>query len=113
MPDKNDSYDYFDIKFDRVNEKKLAKEKILYLDFEIQKDFAMVWGKDSVLPAICQRIQNGYSGSYEYMLAFEGKKVNEEKDFTLVYNDKIFATGIMAFVYRQEDIKKIPILAVK
>jgi hypothetical protein len=108
-----DGYNYFNIKFEKGGENKLAKEKIMYLDFDMQNDFALVSGKDSVLPAICQRIQNGHASSYEYMLAFEKKRKNDKVDFTVVYKDKIFGIGTIAFVYKLEDINKIPTLAAK
>ena len=106
---ESDDYYYFNAKFDRAEETKLSKEKTLYLDFDMQNDFALVEGGDSLLPAICQRIQNGRSDSYEYMLGFE-KKENGRQDFTLIYHDKIFGIGTIAFVYNEEDIKKIPTL---
>jgi hypothetical protein len=112
LTEETDEYDYFNVKFDKVGENKLSKEKTLYLDFDIQKDFALVIGKDSILPAICQRIQNGRSSSYEYMLAFEKQK-NVDKDFAIAYKDEIFGIGTLAFIYKQEDIKKIPTLAAK
>jgi hypothetical protein len=100
---------YFSAKFDKTVGEKPSKEKILYLDFDMNKDFVMLCGRDSVVPAICQKIENGISGSYEYMLAFEKPSGGmEEKDFTVFYNDKIFGIGTVAFVYDQDDIKKIP-----
>jgi len=110
---ENDEYDYFNVKFDKTGEDKPSREKKMYLDFDMQKDFSLVIGKDSILPAICQRIQNGLSGSYEYMLAFEKQKKNDVENFTVVYKDEIFGIGILAFLYKQEDIKKIPTLAAK
>lgn len=106
---ESDSYYYFNARFDRKDDTKLSKEKTLYLDFDMQNDFSLVKGKDSILPAICQRIQNGRSNSYEYMLGFE-KKENRDQDFILVYHDKIFGIGTVAFVYNADDIKKIPTL---
>lgn len=100
---------YFNAKFDKTVGEKPSKEKILYLDFDMNNDFVMLCGRDSVAPAICQKIENGISGSYEYMLAFEKPKdVRGKKDFTVFYNDKIFGIGTVAFVYSQDDIKRIP-----
>lgn len=98
---------YFDVKFEKIIGEKLAKEKMMYLNFDIQQDFVLLSGSDSILPAICQKIENGIGGSYEYMLAFE-KPAGAEEDFTVIYNDKIFSIGTVAFVYDQNDIKKIP-----
>jgi hypothetical protein len=107
-----DEYDYFNIKFDKTGENSPDKERLMYLDFDMQNDFAIVKGKDSILPSICQRIQSGRSSSYEYMVAFERTK-NDKEDFTVVYKDKMFGIGTVAFVYRQADINKIPTLAAK
>jgi hypothetical protein len=42
------------------------------------------------------------------MLVFEKQEEELTKDFAVVYNDKVFGTGTLAFVYNQEDISKIP-----
>ena len=104
---------YFDAKFEKTTGEKPAKDKLLYLDFDMQKDFVLLMGKDSIMPGICQKIENGVSGSYEYMLAFETGKKENGNDFTVIYNDKIFGIGTIAFVYNQDDLKKIPKLKVK
>jgi hypothetical protein len=102
---------YFNVKIEKTKGEKPAKEKILYLDFDMQKDFVLLAGTDSIAPAICQKIENGIAGSYEYMLAFENKDGQEiDGDCTVIYNDKIFGTGTTAFVYDQTDLKKIPTL---
>ena len=105
----NEGFYYFDVKFDKVKGDKPAKEKLLYLDFDMQNDFMLLQRKDSILPAICQKIENGVPGSYQYMLVFEKKdNGSDDHDFALIYKDKIFATGVLAFVYKQKDIRKIP-----
>jgi len=102
-------YTYFDVKFDKTKAEKLSRDKKLYLDFDMQYDFVLLKGKDSILPAICQKIENGISDCYQYILAFENDNAKMiVDDFTLVYSDKIFGTGVQAFVYRQDDIKRIP-----
>jgi hypothetical protein len=104
----NKGFYYFNIKFNKKVTDKPDKEKMMYLNFDMQNDFVLVTGKkDSVMPAICQKIENGIKGSYEYMLAFE-KKENDGGDFTLLYNDNIFSIGTVAFVYNEKDILKIP-----
>jgi hypothetical protein len=107
--DDKDRFYHFDVTFNSNTNEKPAKEKLLYLDFDMQKDFVLlVNDKDSVGPAICQKIENGIAGCYEYQVVFE-KNGNERWDeFTLLYNDKIFGTGTTAFVYKENDIQKIP-----
>lgn len=107
-------YYYFNVRFDREGGVKPEKEKIAYLNFDMQQDFVMKPANgDSVKPAICQKIENGKGGSYEYMVAFEKTGSREVEDFTVFYTDKIFGTGTIAFVYSQKDIKKIPLLKSK
>jgi hypothetical protein len=109
-----DDYYYFNAKFEKTEGEKPEKNKILYLDFDMQKDFVLLMGKDSVMPGICQKVENGIAGSYEYMLAFEkGERHEEDNGFTVIYNDKIFGIGTIAFVYNRDDIKRIPKLKVK
>lgn len=103
-------YYYFNIKFAMKTNFKPEKEKILYLNFDMQKDFVMMAKSDSVPAAICQKIENGVAGSYEYMLAFEKSRQQAEDDFKVFYQDKIFGTGTIVFVYMLDDIKKIPVL---
>ena len=106
---KDEGFYYFDIKFDKSKGDKPVKEKVMYLDFDMQKDFVLLIGKDSVAPVICQKIENGIAGSYQYMLAFEKKDMQKTaEDFSVIYNDKIFGIGTIAFVYKQKDIQRIP-----
>lgn len=110
MDNAIDPYYYFDVKFDKRAGDKPDKDKVLYLNFDMQKDFVLVKGRDSILPAICQKIENGIGGSYQYILAFEkGEEPKNDEGFNLIYHDKIFGTGTMAFVYNQTDIEKIPV----
>jgi len=114
IPDSTNGYYYFNMKLEKTTGDKPGKEKILYLDFDMQHDFVMLINGDSISPVICQKIENGKAGSYEYMMAFEKRSVKkEDEDFTVFYHDKIFGMGTIAFVYNQDDIKKIPVLKTK
>jgi len=108
----DDGFYYFNVKFEKKTGEKPGKEKLLYLTFDMQKDFVLMMNdRDSIAPVICQKIENGISGSYEYMIAFEiMSKEKLKNDFKLFYNDKIFGIGTVAFVYKQEDLKRIPMI---
>lgn len=109
--DGGGEYYYFNIRFDKSVGDKPDQQKILYLNFDMQNDFVMLVNNDSVPAAICQKIENGRPGSYEYLLAFEkDNKQRDEEDFTVFYHDKIFGMGTIAFVYKQIDIQNIPVL---
>jgi hypothetical protein len=94
---------YFNVSFDHQTSEDLPKEKKLYLDFDMQNDFRMLMGADSILPLYCERIVNGKRGSYEYILAFEKK---DRRDFQVLYHDKMFGIGIVGFAYKQTDLTK-------
>jgi hypothetical protein len=109
IPDsKVDPFYYFNVKFNKKPGDKPEKEKLMYLNFDMQNDFVLlVNNRDSIAPAICQKIENGIAGCYEYMVVFEKGK-DEWKDFTLVYHDKMFSIGTVSFVFNEKDILKIP-----
>lgn len=105
--DPSDDLYYFNVKFQKIDGEKPVKEKLLYLNFDMHNDFSLLTHRGALMPSICQKIENGVGGSYEYMLAFEKTK-DKNEDFTVVYNDKIFGIGTIEFVYNQKDFKKLP-----
>ena len=108
MQNKDEMFCHFDVKFNKEGTEKPTKEKLLYLNFDMQNDFVLlVNDRDSIAPSICQKIENGTPGSYEYVVVFE-KGTDEWKNFTLFYHDKIFSIGTVSFVYSEKDILKIP-----
>ncbi len=101
----------FNIRIEKPDMKPLAHGKMLYATFDMQQDFSILSGADTLRPLICQKIENGLNGSYEYMLAFEKRPY--APGFTLLYEDKLFGTGITAFVYNEADVTKIPAIKIK
>jgi hypothetical protein len=105
----NGDYCYFNVKFEKNSIEKPANEKKLYLNFDMQNDFTVSCAGDSLSPVICQKIETGISGRYEYIVALQNSNNRlSTNDFTLYYKDKIFGIGLIAFVYSQKDIRKIP-----
>jgi hypothetical protein len=105
----NEEYCYFNVRFEKNTLEKPANEKLLYLNFDMQNDFTMFCAGDSISPVICQKIETGVSGRYEYLVAFHNDDNRLSKnDFTLYYKDKIFGLGVIAFVYSQKDIRQVP-----
>lgn len=100
-----DNFYYFNLRFDQLNKETLDASKMSYLNFDLQKDFTLTVGKDSLQPAICQKIERGTSSSYEYLMAFENKLLNNQ-DFTLVYKDSVFGIGALAFYFNMNEIQK-------
>jgi hypothetical protein len=105
----SEEYCYFNVRFEKNTVEKPANEKLLYLNFDMQNDFTMFCAGDSISPVICQKIETGVSGRYEYLVAFHNDNNRLSKnDFTLYYKDKIFGLGVIAFVYSQKDIRQVP-----
>lgn len=97
-PGSND-FIYFNVKFNKTDASSFNKEKILYLNFDMQNDFVLLKDRDSISPAFCQRIENGMKNNFEYIIAFEKDNVVKEKTISLIYKDKIFSIGTVAFIY--------------
>jgi hypothetical protein len=114
-PPTHEDYSYFNVRFEKDPAgEKPTKEKVMYLDFDMQNDFTLLCGSDSIAPAICQKIETGITGRYEYLLAFDNhmNRVGNN-NCTLYYKDKIFGLGVVAFVYNQKDVQKVVRLAQK
>lgn len=103
----NSAYLYFDVTINRLAGDKFPKDKKLYLDFDMQHDFVAAVNNDSLQASFCQKIENGKSESYEYIIAFEKPSNIEASGVTLVYNDKIFGVGKLAFVYQTNELKNL------
>lgn len=105
----NEDYCYFNVRFEKNTVEKPTNEKLLYLNFDMQNDFTVFCAGDSISSVICQKIETGISGRYEYLVAFHNDDNRLSKnDFTLYYKDKIFGLGVIAFVYSQKDIQQVP-----
>jgi len=42
------------------------------------------------------------------MMAFDNSKFDEEKEFTLVYNDRLFEKGLVKFNYQNKQLVDVP-----
>jgi hypothetical protein len=104
-PEQGGGYVYFNVKIEKTDTDRIGKEQALYLAFDIQQDFVLKAGGRQILPGVCQKIENGRKDIYEYVVAFEAGKELEKEELTLLYKDKIFGVGTVAFVYDQADLK--------
>lgn len=93
----------FNVMIEKQDAIKVPKEKQLYLDYDMQKDFVLVDNGDTLMPVFCHRIENGRINNYEYILSFEKKNDPSDKNFTLFYNDNIFGIGSIAFPYKDNN----------
>ena len=105
---EQDDFWYFKVVFENKQTDKLDEKKILYLNFDMQGDFSLKTSQGLQTADICQRIENGRKGSYEYLVAFQKDQQADRGNMTVFYEDKIFGIGKIAFVYKRDDIEKIP-----
>ena len=98
-----------DLKISKTGFKK-DKATALYLNFDIQNDFQLQVDNKFLIPAICQKIENGIQDNYEYMVVFETAALENSsfKQAELIYNDKIFGIGQRKFIFKKNDILKLP-----
>ncbi|MGV3768137.1 MAG: hypothetical protein ACO1NW_18540 [Chitinophagaceae bacterium] len=104
-----DGYMYFELNFNSVVNKEWTKEQMTYLNFDMGNDFVLIKEGRRFSPAICQKVEDGIVQNEQYMLAFECvEDITALKDITLVYSDKIFGIGDIAFAFKATDMKRIP-----
>ncbi len=93
----------------KVNSPAHYEERIKYVSFYMEKDLYLVQGNDTVYPGIYH-----FERTYEVvpfitvMLAFDNTKFDKEKEFTIVYNDKLFEKGLVKFTYQNKVLVDVP-----
>ncbi len=96
----------------KINKAGFKKDKAtsLYLNFDIQNDFQLHVDHKFLVPAICQKIENGIQDNYEYIIVFETAALENSliKEAELIYSDKIFGIGQRKFIFKKNDILKLP-----
>ena len=95
-----------------LNSPQQYNDRINYMAFGMQKDVFLIQGKDTL-----------YSGLYHFerifevapyatvMLAFDNKKFKREKEFTIVFNDRLFNKGYIKYNYKSNQLIDLPKLS--
>lgn len=87
------------------------EQRILYYSFEMQKDIQLISGKDT-LPCSLLHFERTYniSPKANFLLGFPVNKNSskEPESKTLVYEDRVFKTGIVKLRIEGDALKKIP-----
>jgi hypothetical protein len=87
-------------------------QRLNYLMFEMQNDFYLVDGKDT-LPCLFYHYERNFDVSPDnnILLGFERDTLQKEiGDKTLIYDDKILETGPVILTVKSQDIKSVPTL---
>ena len=86
---------------DRAKE---TKEVLKYMSYDMQHDFFMVIGKDSVPAFFSQAIATGDPGNHEFMLAFP-RIDTTAVPIKIVFDDRVFGAGRTQCVFNSNDLK--------
>lgn len=100
-----DDFIHFKININKKDFKTEDKNIINYQNFYIQNDFKLVNISDTIIPAICERINNGIKDDNEYLVVFT-RPVKLSDKFTLIYEDKLFGVGKQEFLYFPNEFEK-------
>ncbi len=107
IEENSTKYQFFKIRFVRSGGVGNSSETIRYLNFGICEDFSVVVNENIMHPAICQRIESGQAEVYDYMLAIEKTFILPNAVIQILYNDKIFTVGQIAFVFDPQEILSV------
>jgi hypothetical protein len=84
-------------------------ERVKYLSFDMQNDLCLVQGQDTLLPGLFQFERIFEAAPYaSVMFAFDNKKFDKYKGFTLVYYDRLFEKGFVKFNYKDKQLINLP-----
>jgi len=84
-------------------------ERINYMSFKMQNDIILVQEKDTIFPGLFHFERVFEVAPYAtVMFAFDKKKFDPVKGFTIIYNDHLFNKGYIKYNYRQNQTIDLP-----
>jgi hypothetical protein len=85
------------------------ENRIKYMSFDLQTDLWLVQGSDTLYAGLYQFERAFEAVPYAtVMFAFDTKKFNKEKEFTIIYNDRLFEKGFIKFNYKDQQLTNLP-----
>lgn len=93
----------------QLNSPQQYESRVKYISFQMEKDLCLVQGQDTLYPGLYH-----FERAFEVvpyltvMFAFDNKKFDKEKEFTIVYNDKLFEKGLIKFNYQNRQLIDMP-----
>jgi len=84
-------------------------DRINYMSFKMQKDIFLIQGKDTISPGLFhfERIFE-VAPFATVMVAFDNEKFDLQKEFTIVYSDKLFEKGFIKYYYQPKLLIDLP-----
>jgi hypothetical protein len=98
--DSSFSYFRFNVKAARLDKE---KELVEYMNYQMQMDFTLKIGADSIPCVFYQAIPKGLGGELEFLVAFESRAV---PDMEFVFNDRALRNEQFVFTYTVKDFEK-------
>lgn len=93
----------------RLNSPSQYEERVKYMSFDMQQDIYLVQGTDTLSPGLFQFERIFDVAPYAtVMFAFDTKKFNKQKEFTIVYNDKLFENSFVKYNYKNKQLINLP-----
>lgn len=85
------------------------EDRIKYFSFKIEKDIYLIQGNDTIWPGLCQfeRIFE-VAPHVNVMFAFDNRVFDRNREFTIVYNDKVFEKGTIKYYYQNNQLINLP-----
>lgn len=85
------------------------EERVRYTSFDMQNDLCLVQDNDTLRPGLFLFERIFEVAPYgTAMLAFDNKKFDKNKGFTIVYNDVLFDKGYVKFNYTDKQLINLP-----
>lgn len=103
-----DMFLYFEVNINKKNLSIGDLNTANYLNFYIQNDFKLVNNTDTLIPALCQKINDGIKDNNKYIVVFQ-KPAPLSNNFFFIYDDKLFGVGRQKFLYDLDEFKKLPV----
>lgn len=92
-----------------VGDNAQQQERLNYLSFAMQKDITLIDGSDTLNCALYHFERSYDISPYRiFVLAFEQKEENKEKDKTLILDLAYFKTGPIKLTFKSTDLVSIP-----
>ena len=111
---------YFNFKIEALNARtellkyKLSSpaqydERVKYMAFGVEKDIYLVQGTDTLNPGLChfERIFE-VAPHGTLLFGFDNTQFDKDKEFTIVYNDRLFGKGFVKFNYKNKQLINLP-----
>lgn len=91
-----------------ANSEEEYNKRLTYCSFEMQKDFSLVDGADTLACTLFHHERAGNITPFlKFVLAFP-KTNNTKSDKILLFNDKLFNKGLIEFSFKSKDISQTP-----